>query len=365
MATAEALFRRQLERGAFPGGQLVVRTGGTELLNVAIGSARIDPDRVPVTPDTPFQVMSASKPVVAFAVAVLEDRGLLDVSRPVAHYIPEFGQGGKDEITVLDVLTHRAGVLVPTLWETPGVWPDWQRVQEEIWRTAPRYPRGTLAYHPREFGWILAELVRRVSGRPLDVFSTEVIPGLGESLRFKIGPDEVTEVAHSYWLGRSHYRFGGQDVAPRFEEVNNCPDTLTSLVPGASMLTTASALARFHEMIVQGGVDASGERLIGHETLAAYTRKSVTGRDRTSGYVMFLGRGFLRGWRGPFTYGWRGTQDCVGHPGGFNTAAWCDQDTKLAVAIVTNGNRGFRDVLLRFAPLGSAIRRDFAGKSAW
>ncbi|NIN09890.1 MAG: serine hydrolase, partial [Gemmatimonadales bacterium] len=64
---------------------------------------------------TPFQVMSASKPVVAFSVAVLEDRGHLDVDRSVSHYIPQFKREGKGEITVLDVLTHRSGVLVPRL----------------------------------------------------------------------------------------------------------------------------------------------------------------------------------------------------------------------------------------------------------
>jgi CubicO group peptidase (beta-lactamase class C family) len=359
LSTVEALFRRQLERGAFPGGQLVVRARGTELLNLAIGVARTD-GAIPVTPATPFQVMSASKPVIALAVAVLEDRGLLDVSRPVAHYVPEFGQADKSEITVLDVLTHRAGVLVSTLWDASDLWPDWQRVQEEIWRTVPRYPRGTLAYHPREFGWILAEVVRRISGQSLPEFVAEVIPDVGLTLRFQVDPDEVRQVAHSYWQGRAGYRLGGEDLATRFEEVNNGPQTLTSLVPGASMLTTASALAQFYEMIVRGGVASSGERLIRAETLDAYLRRAVAGRDRTSGNFVVLGRGFMRGWRGPHVYGWWGTQDCVGHAGGFSTVAYSDLHTRLAVAIVTNGNRGFGDLLRRFAPLGSAIRREFA-----
>jgi CubicO group peptidase (beta-lactamase class C family) len=338
---------------------MVVRAGGEVLLDLAIGVSRTD-EAVSVTSATPFQVMSASKPVVSFAVAVLEDRGLLDVSRPVAQYVPEFGQAGKGEVTVLDVLTHRAGVLVSALWDSPHLWPDWQGVQEEIWRTVPRYPRGTLAYHPREFGWILAEVVRRVSGQTLPEFVAEVIPDFGTSLRFKVDPDQVTQVAHTYWQGSAEYRFGGEDLATRFDEVNNAPETLTSLVPGASMLTTATALALFYEMIVRGGVAASGERLIRTNTLDAYLRRAAAGRDRTSGNFIVVGRGFMRGWRGPHTYGWWGTQECVGHPGGFNTVAFCDLGTKLAVAIVTNGNRGFGDLLRRFAPLGSAVRREFA-----
>jgi CubicO group peptidase (beta-lactamase class C family) len=156
----EERFRSQRARGAFPGGQLVVRSGGEDLLNPAVGVTRDDGTGVSVTGTTRFQVISASKPVIALAVAVLEDRGLIDVERPVAEYIPEFGQAGKADITVLDALTHRTGVHVTQLWSAPEVWPDWQRVQEEIWRTEPRYSRGTLAYHPREFGWILAEVIQ-------------------------------------------------------------------------------------------------------------------------------------------------------------------------------------------------------------
>ncbi len=117
--SVESVFQGQLRRGAFRGGQLVVRKGGAEVLEVAVGVARGEVSKggqaVPVTAGTLFQVMSASKPVIAFAVAVLEDRGLIDVSQPVADSVPEFARAGKSRTTVLDVLTHRAGVQVPRL----------------------------------------------------------------------------------------------------------------------------------------------------------------------------------------------------------------------------------------------------------
>ena len=364
--TVESMLLRQLNRGAFPGGQLVVRVGGEEVLNLAVGVARRpsgnDHPAVPVTGATLFQVMSASKPVIAFAVAVLEDRGLLDVSRPVADYVSEFARAGKSEITVLDVLTHRAGVQVPRLWRDPSLWTDWHEVQEEIWKTRPRYRRGTLCYQPWEFGSILAEVVQRISGQSLPEFVKGLLPGFGAALRFMVAPDEVPAVAYSYWLGRAHYRLAGEDVGARFEAVNNAAETLTNLVAGASMLASASALAEFYEMVVHGGVVGSGDRLISRDTLDAYLRPTVTGRDRASGNPMTLGRGFMPGWMGPSLYGWWGTRDCVGHAGGFSTVAFCDRRQDLAAAIVTNGNRGFGDLLRRFAPLGSAIRKDFARK---
>jgi len=356
-----AMFRRQQERGAFPGGQIVVRQHGKELLNVSVGIARglrsEEGTPVPVNETTPFQVMSTSKPLVAFSVAVLEDRGLVDVNLPVAYYIPDFAREGKGTITVLDVLTHRSGILVPQLWDSPEVWPDWERVQRELWNTKPRYRRGTPAYHPWEFGWILGELVRRVVGKPLNQFLEELLPQQLHALRLCISADTVPLVARTYWLGPKRLRLGSHDVAAGFEERMNAPSTMTSLVPGASGITTASALALFYEMILAGGVTADGARLIRSEVLDRYITRNVAGFDRVLRSYLILGRGFLLGWLGPHPYGWWDTRQCVGHGGGFCTVAFGDRQTGAAIAMVTNGNKGFGDVLRRFAPLSSAIRK--------
>ena len=361
LSKAADLFQQQFDRGAFPGGQVVVRVRGEELLNLAVGIARgfrsDEGDRVPVTDATPFQVMSASKPLVAFAIAVLEDRGLIDVGRPVAHYVPEFGRAGKAEITVLDVLTHRSGVLVPHLWESPAMWPDWDRVQAAIWDARPRYPRGTLAYHPYEFGWILGEVVHRVTGQPLDLFLTELLPDSLRGLRLRRDPGDETVVAHCYWLGPRRLRLGGQDVAETFEAKNNSRLTHTSLVPGASLTTSASTLAQFYEMLLAGGTTADGTRLIRSDTLERYLTRNVKGFDRTLRSILVVGRGFLLGWLGPHPYGGWDSRSCVGHGGGFCAVVFGDRSTDAAIAMVTNGNRGLWDVQRRFAPLSNAIRR--------
>ncbi len=365
LSRAIALFHRQLDKGLFPGGQLVVRVRGEELVNVAIGIARglrdDEGEKVPVTDATPFQVMSASKPLVAFAVALLEDRGLVDVERPVSHYVPEFGREGKAEITLHEVLTHRSGVIVPQLWDAPALWPDWTGVQEVIWNARPRYRRGMLAYHPYEFGWILGEVVRRVAGQPLDQFLADVLPASLQQLCLRREEHDDTAVARSYWLGPRKLRLGGTDVARDFEEKNNSRQTLTSLVPGASLTTTASALAQFYEMLLAGGTTGDGTRLIQSSTLERYLTANVTGFDRTLRSYLVLGRGFLLGWLGPHPYGWWDSRACVGHGGGFCAVVFGDCSTDAAIAMITNGNRGFRDVFRRFTPLSSAIRRSVAG----
>jgi CubicO group peptidase (beta-lactamase class C family) len=364
LSKAEVLFRRQCERGAFPGGQMVVRVRGRELLNVSVGIASGwrdgEGDPLPVTGTTPFQVMSASKPLVAFAIAILEDRGLIDVEQPIAHYVPEFAREGKGAITVLDVLTHRSGVIVPHLWTAAAMWPDWNRVQQEIWCAPPRYRRGTPAYHAYEFGWILGEVVRRVAQQPLDRFLDGILPESLRLLRLRREHDDDTVIARSYWLGPKRLRLGGLDVAAGFEERNNSHTTHTSLVPGASMTTDASTLARFYEMLLAGGTTADGVRLIRSETLERYLSANVRGFDRMLHSYLVLGRGFLLGSLGPHPYGGWDSRSCVGHGGGFCAVVFGDRRTGAAIAIITNGNKGLWDVLRRFAPLSNAIRRGVA-----
>ena len=303
-------------------------------------------------------MLSASKPTVAFAIAVLEDRGLLDVERPVSYYVPEFGHAGKRDITVLEVLTHRSGILVPRLWTSPESWPDWDRVQGEIWKARPRYRRGTLAYHPHEFGWILGEVVRRASGTSLPAFLQEILPGRLKELLLCVRSADTSQVAHTYWLGPKRLPIAGENLAARFEDIFNAPSTLTSVVPGASMITTASALATFYEMILAGGTMADGTRLIRQGTLERYITKNVAGFDRASRSYVVLGRGFLLGWLGPHPYGWWNTRACFGHPGGgLSVLAFGDRRTGAAVAIVTNGNRRLAAALRRYAPLCSMIRK--------
>jgi hypothetical protein len=168
----------------------------------------------------------------------------------------------------------------------------------------------------------------------------------------------VEEIAYSYWLGPKRLFLGGENMASGFEKSFNAPSTLTSLVPGASMLTTAAVLAEFYEMILEGGTTSEGARLVRSGTLERYLTKNVAGIDRISKSYLVLGRGFLLGWRGPHRYGWWNTGACAGHPGGgLPTLAFCDRRSGVAAAIVTNGNRGLNTAVRRYSHLSSMIRK--------
>ncbi|MEO7038391.1 MAG: serine hydrolase domain-containing protein [Polyangiaceae bacterium] len=157
-----------------------MQRGSERLLDIATGIASghrgEESKRVPVTPETRFQVMSASKAVLARCVALLEARGKLDVNASVSRYIPEFCA---PNVTLLDVLTHRSGVTMPHLSAHPELWSDWGNIVSALRDEPPAFHCGTLAYQPIAFGWILSEVLQRVTGETLSDFSRrELDPGL-------------------------------------------------------------------------------------------------------------------------------------------------------------------------------------------
>jgi CubicO group peptidase (beta-lactamase class C family) len=348
VAGGVATFHAQHGRGGFPGGQLVVRRRGATLVDEAIGLAsgvRPGEPSVQVSPTTRFQVFSASKPFVAMAIALLEERGLLDVEAPLARFVP----GWPADRTVLDVLTHRAGLLLPQIVADERRWADREGIIRAISETAPRYPRGTLAYGPYEYGWILAEVVSRVAGEPLPGFlKRELLDPAGIDVSFTTTSDEV---ARTYWLGGPRV-VAGVELSARWEEIHNAAATRATLVPGAGLIATAGALARFYELLLEGG-----RGLLRPETIGRYTGAHAAGLDRSNRLPLRVGRGFLLGLRLPSLYGWSNTRRCYGHPGAFSAVAYADPGTGAAVAYVTNANRGPYDLLRRAASIGSRVRR--------
>jgi CubicO group peptidase (beta-lactamase class C family) len=355
------LFREQQRRGRFPGGQLAVSRGRELIVEESVGIARgLRPEEAvapqPVTGETRFQTMSVSKALVGFALAVLEDRGLVDVAAPVARYFPAFAANGKAEITVGDVLTHRSGLLAEELVRDPARWPDWEGLMEAIAAARPERPRGTLCYESHAFGWVAAEVVRRVTGRPLPDFLGEVAGDELGRMAFMASPGDLP-AARTYWLGRPTYRLAGVNVPDRFEEANNDVACARALVPGAGLLATARDLVGFYELLLAGGVARSGRRVLREETLRRTIGRQTSGIDAATHAYVVLGRGFALGWTLPHLYGWWGSSACFGHAGGFSCVAFADPRARLAIAILTNGNRGLGEMLRRFAPLASRARR--------
>jgi len=357
------LFKKQHSSGAFPGGQLVVRRARKLVMCEALGIARGLRAQEPhpslqVQPETAFPVLSAGKPLAAVCIALLEERGLLDVNAPIAQIFPEFGKHGKDQITTLDVLTHRSGILMPDFVRKRHLWGDRQAVQTALIETVPTYPRGTLAYHPYEYGWVLNEIMLRVDGRPLpDFFVDEfAIPLQLPALRYGLAGRSPDSVAFLYWLGGRKVNVGGINVAENFETQND-EEFFESRNTSVSLISDAASLSAFYEFLVNDGRIPGGQQLVSEKTLKKYTTVQIAAWDRSLRTPLSLGRGFTVGSLFLSTFGWWNTGQCFGHGGGFSSLAFGDYRTGISVAIVTNGNRSMGDFIKRFISLAQGLQK--------
>jgi CubicO group peptidase (beta-lactamase class C family) len=131
--------------------------------------------------DTLVAVYSGTKGLTSTCVHLLVDRGEIDLDAPVARYWPEFGQAGKESITLRMVMSHRSGVIGPRTRVAPEQTPDWDGVCRRLAEAAPWWEPGTAqGYHLASFGFILGEVVRRVTGRTLgEYLRAEIAEPLG------------------------------------------------------------------------------------------------------------------------------------------------------------------------------------------
>jgi CubicO group peptidase (beta-lactamase class C family) len=137
-------------------------------------------------------VLSGTKGLTSTCVHQLADRGELDLQAPVARYWPEFGQAGKQDITLAMVMSHRSGVIGPRTrmsWEKVA---DWDFVCEQLAASEPWWEPGTAqGYHMTTFGFILGEVFRRVTGRTIGQYlRTEIAESIGADIHIGLSPAE-------------------------------------------------------------------------------------------------------------------------------------------------------------------------------
>jgi CubicO group peptidase (beta-lactamase class C family) len=359
--SATALYRS----GVHPALQLCLRRNGEVVLDRAVGHARgngpqdpEDGDRVPVSTDTPFCVYSTSKAVTALVVHVLDERGKLSISDPVAEYVPEFARHGKDGITIGHVLAHRAGIA-----KLPSDALDLDNVGrreyllELISDVKPSSAPGKLlAYHAVSGGFILGEVVSRVTGKDIRQVLTEEIL---EPLRFRwmnygVRREDVDEVGVSYITGPPILpplstivtRALGQPV-DKVVEASNDPRFLTGIVPSANVFTSANELSRFFEIFRRGG-ELDGVRVMAPETLSrALGEQSHLEVDFSLVFPTRFSYGLMLGAKLVSLYG-RDTQQAFGHLGLINIMGWADPERGLSGALVTSGKPILYPELPRF-----------------
>ncbi|MHB8695006.1 MAG: serine hydrolase domain-containing protein [Solirubrobacteraceae bacterium] len=365
---ARALYRS----GVHPAVQLCVRRHGEIVLNRALGHARgvgpgepQDAVKVLATPATPFCVYSTSKGITALLVHMLHDRGELDIFDRVTRYIPEYGAHGKGNTTIAHVLAHRAGV--PTI---PPVLLDLDRAgdREFIIRTLseakPFVRPGTLlAYHAISGGFILGEIIHRVTGRDVrSLLASEVL----EPLRFRWGnygvaPEDVDQVGLAYRTGPKLLpplsnlvtRALGSPIDDAVKMTND-PRFLTSVMPAASVITTADELGRFFEIFRLGG-ELDGVRVMRPQTLRRALRTQARLElDLTLGLPVRYSYGLMLGADVVSLYG-LDTDLAFGHLGLINIVGWADPQRGISCGLITSGKAIIYPEVARFWGLMNAI----------
>lgn len=368
--------------GLYPAMALCVRRRGKVVLDRSLGhvsgNAPHDPPdarKVIATPQTLFNMFSASKMVTAMLVHLCDQRGLLHLDDSVARYLPEFGEHGKGRMTIRHVLTHRAGIphIPPQfadvgLLERPAEILSLLSRQKPLWRAGQR-----LAYHALTGGFVLGAVVEKVMGKSLrQVMHDEILGPLKfDAFNFGVPAARLHEVAIN--------AFTGPPVLPPLSQVlkrmlsvhfveavrvSNDPRFLTSVVPAGNIVSTANEASRFMQLLLDGG-ELDGVRVFETRTIErAVAEQTFFELDLTMGAPIRYSMGFILGARVASPYGLN-TPRAFGHLGFTNVFVYADPSRDIAVALMTSGKPalsiGVTRTLLIMQTIARKIPRDGTG----
>jgi CubicO group peptidase (beta-lactamase class C family) len=173
-SVAEEFERNYRERDEL-GASVCVMLDGETVVDLWGGTARADTG-APWNADTLSVVWSSTKGAVSFCTHLLASNGRLDIDAPVAEYWPEYACNGKAETTVKMLLNHQSGLCAVRAPLPVGAYADWDLVVREIEKQAPFFEPGTAhGYEALTYGWLLGEVIRRVTGQSLGTFFREAV----------------------------------------------------------------------------------------------------------------------------------------------------------------------------------------------
>ncbi len=328
--------RREVDNGLLPSVQVALGYQGELVAFETFGDA---------TNDTRYVVYSATKAFVAGAMWALIGDGLVDVSKPVADYIPEFATNGKDAITVAQVMLHTSGFPSAPMSPSEGVTRAGRTEAFAKWHLNWA-PGSTFEYHPTSAHWVLAELIERVSRQDYRDFVEQRITtpaGLGRVLGgvstvaaelIAVGepatPDEL-EAA----LGVREIALGEVTI-PALLSFNDV-SVQQAGIPGGGGVMRASDLALYYQAILHNPGQMWKPDVLEDVTTNVRNRlpDRLTGlpANRTLGLVQAGGDGqsHLRGMGRTVSAG------TFGHNGAGGQIAWADPATGLSLGYCTNG----------------------------
>ncbi|MCD7439445.1 beta-lactamase family protein [Streptomyces lincolnensis] len=334
----------------------------------------------PWTRDTLQLVYSATKGATATAAHLLAERGALNLDAPVAKYWPEFAANGKANIPVRWLLSHQAGLITLDQPVPLNEALTWHPMTAALAAQRPQWTPGTAhGYHGRTWGWLVGEVIRRVSGQtPGRFFADEIAAPLG--LDFFIGlparerarvsrmmyqrpavdlttvpaesvPEDLREQVAA-WRDPTSFSNRAYVVTDPAEIDFDSPEVQAAELPASNGIGTARALARMYAALI-GEVD--GVRLLAPETLASATKEQAGGKDQ----VMLIPSRFSSGYTLPTETNPMIGPNSFGHTGRGGSLGFADPEHGIAFGYAMNNIIGGSDDV-RALSLVDAVRRSLA-----
>ena len=285
--------------------QVAVYRDGEQVVDAVAGIADPETGRL-VASDTPFYAYSVGKGATSAVAHVLVERGLFGYDTPVVELWPEFGAHGKESATVRHVLTHTVGVPGIPADTTPEDLCDWDKMCAAIADAEPWWEPGTkIAYHAYPFGYIVGEIVRRATGKPISQVLKEDVAGplgVADELYFGMPESELHRLARlEDEEGSEEFLASMPDDSPFFQlgpravtptaEFGNRKDILMADIPAGGK-TSARAVARMYAALMD---EVDGVRLVSSERLREISAGTFTGEDQIMGFPTTWALGYSLG----------------------------------------------------------------------
>ena len=300
-APVREAFAANLASGADVGASFCATLEGETVVDLWGGWADEERTR-PWARDTIVNVYSTTKTMTALTALLLADRGELDFDAPVARYWPQFAAAGKQDVKVSHLMSHSAGL---SGWKEPLAKDDlydWEKATALLAAQAPYWEPGTApGYHALTQGYLVGEVVRRITGKSLGtVFREEIAEPLGADFHIGLPASEDDRVAHLIPPPP------GASIADRSESelqknmASNPPidvaETRTRAwrgaeIPAAGGTGNARSVAQVHAILASGGV-AQGKRFMSEAGCRKALEVQVEGQDLILGMPARFGMGF-------------------------------------------------------------------------
>ncbi len=344
-------FAENFEKRSEVGAAAAVMLDGKSVVDIWAGHADQAKTR-PWTRDTLVNVYSSTKGVTAICAHRLADKGLLDIDAPVAKYWPEFAQAGKDKLPVRFLLSHRAGLpAVRKLLDEDALF-KWNKMTTALAEQEPWWEPGTRhGYHALTFGFLVGEVIRRITGKTPGAYLRDEIAGpLG--VDFHIGLEAKHDARTADMIPTP---LPGPGEPNLFAEVMKNPESVAAKafmnppggmrpglvntrewraaeIPAGNGHGTARSLAQLYGALARGG-ESNGVRVMSKEQIARCSIEQSNGPDELLIINTRFSLGFMMSQPGSSL---GPNPKSFGHPGAGGSLGYADPEAKIGFGYTMN-----------------------------